>query len=72
MLGVWGFIMKIAVELSNEEADLLNRTAKGLGIDAEELARAALCDALRQDEDEFRTAAKYVLEKNQELYRRLG
>jgi antitoxin FitA len=64
--------MKIAVELSNEEAALLARTAEGLGVHAEELARVALCDALRQDEDEFRAVAKQVLEKNQELYRRLS
>jgi hypothetical protein len=63
--------MKIAVELSAEEAALLNQTATGLGIEAEELARATLCDALRGDENEFRSAAKHVLEKNQELYRRL-
>ncbi len=64
--------MKIAVELSNEEAALLAKTAEGLGIHAEDLARAALCDALHQDEDDFRTAVKYVLEKNQDLYRRLS
>ena len=64
--------MKIAFELSNEETALLSRTAEGLGVHPEELARAALCDALHQDEEKFRTAAKYVLEKNQDLYRRLS
>ena len=64
--------MKIAVELTNEEAAMLARTAEGLGVHAEELARAALCDALCQNEDEFRTAAKYVLEKNRVLYQRLS
>lgn len=64
--------MKIAVELSNEEAALLSRTAQDLGIQAEDLARAALRDALQKDEDKFRSAVKYVMEKNQDLYRRLS
>jgi antitoxin FitA len=64
--------MKIAVELSNEQAALLARTAEGLGVQAEDLAQATLCDALCRDEDEFRSAATYVLEKNKDLYQRLS
>jgi antitoxin FitA len=65
-------VMKIAVELSAEEAELLSSTAGQLGVRPEELARATLTDALSQDKAEFRKAAEYVLSKNQDLYRRLA
>ncbi len=64
--------MKIAVELSADEAELLASTAVRLGVQPEELARATLTDALSQDKDDFRKAAEYVLEKNRNLYRRLA
>jgi hypothetical protein len=64
--------MKIAVELSPDEAELLANTAVRLGVRPEELARATLTDALGQDKDEFRKAAEHVLEKNRNLYQRLA
>ena len=64
--------MKIAVELSADEAELLASTAVRLGVQPEELARATLTDALSQDKDDFRKAAEYVLEKNRSLYHRLA
>jgi hypothetical protein len=36
------------------------------------LARAGLADMLGVLQDDFQKAAAYVLNKNQELYRRLG
>jgi hypothetical protein len=38
----------------------------------EELARAAVADLLSAQREDFRTAASYVLRKNEELYRRLA
>ena len=64
--------MKIAVELSADEAELLSTTALRLGVRPEELARATLTDALGQDKEQFRKAAEYVLDKNRDLYRRLA
>ena len=64
--------MKIALELSAEEAELLSSTAVRLGVRPEELARATITDALSQDKEEFRKAAEYVVEKNRVLYQRLA
>ena len=64
--------MKIALELSVEEAELLSSTAVRLGVRPEELARATIADALSQDKEEFRKAAEYVVEKNRVLYQRLA
>ena len=64
--------MKIAVELSADEAELLSSTAVRLGVRPEELARATLTDAFGRDKEQFRKAAEYVLDKNRDLYRRLA
>jgi hypothetical protein len=64
--------MKIAVELSADEAEVLASTAIRSGVQPEELARATLTNALSQDKDEFRKAAEYVLEENRNLYQRLA
>jgi len=64
--------MKIALELSVEEAELLSSTAVRLGVRPEELARATIADALSQDKEAFRKAAEYVVKKNRELYQRLS
>ncbi len=60
------------IELSASEVELLTSTAMRLGVRPEELARAALTDALSRDEDEFCKAAEYVLSKNRDLYQRLA
>jgi hypothetical protein len=67
-----GIAMTISLELSAAEVELLTNTAARLGVRPEELARATLTDALSGDKGEFRKAAEYVLEKNQDLYRRLA
>jgi hypothetical protein len=38
----------------------------------DELARAALADLLATDDPDFEAAARRVLDKNRELYRRLA
>jgi hypothetical protein len=64
--------MKVAIELSQPQADRLREEAARLGVAPEELARAAVADLLSAQHEDFRTAASYVLRKNEELYRRLA
>ena len=64
--------MKVAIELSQAQADRLREEATRLGVTPEELARAAVADLLSAQREDFRTAADYVLRKNEELYRRLA
>lgn len=63
--------MKITIELSDGEVGSLRERAQRLGISPEELARLAVADLLDTEESDFLTAAKRVLKKNEELYRRL-
>lgn len=64
--------MKLAIDLSEAQEDRLRERAKTLGVAPEELARAAVADLLANPDDQFATAAEYVLKKNAELYRRLA
>jgi hypothetical protein len=65
--------MKVAIELSDTQAERLRCEAARLGVDPSELIRAAVSDLLATTEDtEFQKAAELVLRKNQELYRRLS
>ena len=63
---------KVAFELPPAQADKLREEAKRLGLTPDDLARAALADLLAAPDDEFHAAAARVLQKNQELYRRLA
>jgi antitoxin FitA len=64
--------MKVSIELSQEQGKILESTAARLGLSPEELARAGLADMLGIFQEDFHKAAVYVLNKNQELYRRLS
>jgi len=64
--------MKLAFELPDAQAEKLREEAKRLGLSPEDLARAALSDLLATPDAEFRAAATRILQKNQELYRRLA
>jgi hypothetical protein len=64
--------MKIAIELSTSQAERLHERAKSLGIQPEELARAAVADLLAERDEVFRAAAEHILQENAELYRRLA
>ena len=64
--------MKLAIELSPAQAERLQREANRLGVAAEELARAAVADLLGILDEDFASAVKRVLQKNDELYRRLA
>jgi len=64
--------VQITVDLTEEQTEQLTQLAKSLGIDPTELARAAFADLLSRPTDDFRRAAVHVLQKNDELYRRLS
>jgi hypothetical protein len=64
--------MKIAIELNTAQVESLRAIAASLGVNAEELAQAAVADLVSANTDDFESAAARVLEKNRELYRRLA
>lgn len=64
--------MKLSVEMTDEQQRRLAKEAKRLNIAVEDLAGAAVRDLLTEPDGEFQQAAKRVLEKNRELYRRLS
>ena len=64
--------MKISVDLSKNEVDRLEKTAKRLGVPPEDLARAAMADVLGHPQEDFQRVVEQILEKNKELYRRLS
>ena len=62
----------ITVSLPEERLEQLRELARQAQVPPEELARAGLEDWLRQPRADFVQAARYVLQKNAELYRRLA
>jgi antitoxin FitA len=62
----------ITVPISEEGLERLNEIARIAGLPPEELARAGLEDWLREPRQDFLDAARHVLQKNEELYRRLA
>jgi hypothetical protein len=62
----------ITIPLRDEVLDQLREKAREVGVSPEELARAGLESWLHQEHGDFEAAAKYVFEKNAELYRRLS
>jgi len=64
--------MKVTIDLSQAQAERLRQEAERLGLTPEDLARAAVADLLTTRDGDFEAAAKRVLQKNQELYRRLA
>jgi hypothetical protein len=64
--------MKIAIELNQAQTERLQAIAASLGVDAQELAQAAVADLVSTSADDFEAAASRVLQKNRELYQRLA
>jgi predicted transcriptional regulator len=62
----------LTIPISEEASRRLQEIANQEGVSSEELARAGLEDWLTRPRPDFLEAAKYVLEKNRELYRRLA
>jgi hypothetical protein len=63
--------MKISLDLPDSQSQALAEAAQRLQVRPEDLAAAAVRDLVAQSSD-FDSAAKRVLEKNRELYRRLA
>ena len=57
---------------TDAETTKLRQEATRLGVEPEDLARAAVTDLLSNEDQDFRDAAEQVLRKNEELYRRLA
>ncbi len=64
--------MKLAIELTEQQAQRLREGASRLGVEPEQLALAAVADLIASKGPDFDAAAQRVLEKNEELYRRLA
>lgn len=64
--------MTISLTFDDEQSIRLEQCARELGVDPRELAKAAVNDLLTQPSQDFDRVACFVLEKNQDLYRRLS
>ena len=64
--------MAIQIQLDEEQSRRLEELARWLNVDPIDLAKSAIDDFISRPPDEFERAAKFVLEKNRELYQRLA
>ena len=62
----------ITVSLTDEEMRRLEELSKRKGLTVEQMVRLGINDFIGQPDESFRIAAKRVMEKNAELYRRLS
>ena len=62
----------ITINLSEERMQRLREVASRLGVSPEDLARMSVEELLARPDEKFEEAARHVLEKNAELYRRLA
>ena len=65
-------MMPLSVDLDEQQSRRLQQRARQLGVDPRELARAAVNDLLTRSADDLERAARFVLEENRELHRRLS
>jgi predicted transcriptional regulator len=64
--------MSISLQLDDEQSRRLIEIAQALHVEPAELAKAAINDLTSRSAPDFEKASKHILEKNQELYRRLS
>jgi len=62
----------ITVPIAEERLEQLREMAARFGVSPEECAGAGLDDWLSKPPEDFEDAARYILQKNAELYRRLS
>jgi antitoxin FitA len=62
----------ITISLSEEQLEGLRERARQAGVAPEDLVRASLEEWLSAPDKDFAEAARHVLQKNAELYRRLA
>jgi hypothetical protein len=64
--------MELSIELNESQFATLQKKATTLGLLPKQLIMAAVADLLNARDEDFLTAADYVLKKNKELYKRLS
>ena len=62
----------ITIQVSDDRHQKLGELAESLGITPEQLVQANVEDMLAQPKEDLQQALSYVLEKNEELYKRLA
>jgi hypothetical protein len=62
----------LTISLSDEEMRRMEVLGKREGLTVEQMVRLGIHDFIGQPDDAFHAAAKHVMEKNAELYRRLS
>jgi antitoxin FitA len=62
----------LTISLSDEEMRRLEALGECEGLTVEQMVRLSVREFIGQPDDAFRAAAKRVMEKNAELYRRLS
>ncbi|MBI5315593.1 MAG: ribbon-helix-helix protein, CopG family [Nitrospirae bacterium] len=62
----------LTISLSDEEMRRMEELSKREGLTVEQMVRLCIHDFIGQPDDTFHAAAKRVIEKNAELYRRLS
>ena len=62
----------VTVSLSDDEMRRLEELSKREGLTVEQMVRLDINDFIGQPDESFRTAAKRVMERNAELYKRLS
>ncbi len=62
----------LTISLSDEEMRRLEELSGREGLTVKQIVRLCICDLIAQPDKLFQIAAKRVLEKNVELYRRLS
>jgi len=65
-------MQSIAVQIPDQIVSRLEQAAKKLGLTVEQLLQISLEEKLARLDEEFQTAAEHVLNKNDELYKRLA
>ncbi len=62
----------ITIALPDDRLEQLQELAKQLNISTEELVRISIDELLSKPDSDFQQAVEFVLDKNDELYRRLA
>ena len=65
-------MMTMTLQLDDAKADALRQKAQRVGLDPEQFLRASVYDLIAQPDADFDQAAKRILSKNRDLYRRLA
>lgn len=64
--------MSISIHLDDDQSHKIEEMANRLNIPATDLAKAAIDDWIANSDSDFEKISRRILEKNQDLYRRLG